>query len=473
MALSLPFKQAIQTLYRAVGGSVRHLYALGYFNRSGHDQYEFLPSHIELLERPPSPTARITAMTISALILLTLTWAYWGQLDIHATAQGRLVLPSRSQLIQSYELSEVVDIRVKDGQPVKAGDTLLVLNIVGSDQEILRCHEQKSFQQLALTRYQALLSDDPLKNLTIPEDIKAPEAEKCRIYLTRVWQAHQAMLNKFDTELAINQAEQAANQASINHLQNLLHNIEQRLIPYRQLIMSNVISKTELLTKEKESLEAKLLISTKRKELKILHAKADNIQKNKAGYLAKKHREWYDNLSKSESGLFIAEQELAKAQERGRLQTLRAPLDGLVQQMAVHTIGGIVQSGQTLMIIAPHDAPQQAEIDIANKHIGFIHPGQSVIVKIEAFPYSRYGTINGKVLVLSRDSIKRNGSENTELVFPAQVELDHNYIMIGGKSVILTPGMTISVEIKIGKRKVIDYLLSPIREYKSEAWGEP
>lgn len=463
-------KQIIYKLYDIMRVAIQRLYSI---NKPHCNQYEFLPSYLELMVRPPSPTARITAIAISILVLLTLIWSYFGQLDIHATSSGRLVLPSRSQLIQPYELSEVVEILVKDGQAVKAGDKLLVLNVVGSAQEIRRCQEQLSFQQLELARFQALLSDDPLQKLVILRDIEESVAARARVHLASIWQEHQAMLNKFDTELAMNQTEQIAHQTSISCLQKLLNNIEQRLTPSRKLANSNFISKTELLIKEKEGLEIELSISTKQKELEILQAKADTLQTNKTSYIAQKYREWHDNLNKAESALLIAEQELDKAQDRGRLQVLLAPLDGIVQQVAVHTIGGIVQGAQTLMIITPHDAPQQAEIDIANKHIGFIRPKQLVTIKIESFPYSRYGTINGKVLSISHDSVKRNEHYNTELVFPAQIELKQNYIMINDKPVILTPGMTITAEIKIGKRRIVDYLLSPIREYKSEAWREP
>ncbi|WP_375331269.1 HlyD family type I secretion periplasmic adaptor subunit [Candidatus Tisiphia endosymbiont of Oplodontha viridula] len=442
-------------------------------SQDSSDQYEFLPSYLELMERPPSPTARITAITISILVLLSLIWACLGQLDIHATAHGRLISPSRSQFIQSYELSEVVEILVKDGQAVKAGDKLVILNVVGSEQEIRRCQEQRSFQQLELARYQALLSNDPLQSLVIPNNLEESISTRAKAHLASIWQEHQAMLSKFDTELVTNQSEQIANHASIEHLQKLKHNIEQRLTPSRKLASYKFIAQSELLAREKEALEIGLSISTKQKELRILEARADTLQKTKASYIAQKHREWFDNLNKAESTLLIAEQELAKAQERSRLQILRAPLDGIIQQVAVHTIGGIVQGAQTLMVIAPHDSPQQAEIDIANKYIGFIRPGQSVTVKIETFPYSRYGTIKVKVLSLSRDSVKRNEYSNPELVFPAQIELAQNHIAIGNKPVALTPGMTITAEIKIGKRRIINYLLGPIQEYKSEAWREP
>lgn len=461
---------------KTVWQKVKYLWRLcnAYFtNQRSDEQYEFLPSYLELMERPPSSTARIVAFIISMLVLLSLIWAYFGQLDIHATATGRLVLSSRSQLIQSYETSEIVEILVHNGQHVEAGDKLLILNIVGSTQEIRRSQEQQSFQQLELARYRALLSDDPIQALVIPEDTEESVALRTIAYLASTWQEHQAILTKIDTELATNQYEQIAIQTSLDGLKKLQHNIDKRLISTRKLASYNFVSKSELLTKEKEALDVELSISSKQSELKVLQARANTLQENKASYIAQKRREWHDNLNKAESALLIAEQELAKAQDRGRLQILRAPLSGVVQQLAVHTAGGIVQSAQTLMMIAPHNAPQQAEIDITNKDIGFVRPGQSVTVKIEAFPYSRYGTIDGKILSLSRDSVERNKQSNPELIFPAQIELVQNYITINDKEVILTPGMTITAEIKVGKRRVIDYLLSPVREYKAEAWREP
>jgi len=443
-----------------------------FFGQRSCEQYEFLPSYLELMERPPSPTARITAITVSTLVLLALIWAYVGQLDIHASSTGRLTLSSRSQLIQAYETSEVVEILVKNGQNVAAGDKLLLLNIVGSTQEIGRYQEQRSFQQLELARSKALLNGDLADELIMPDNIDESIIVQARAHFISIWQEHQAMLTKFAAELETNKSEQIACQTNLESLQKLKNNIHKRLASSRALAKSNFVSKSELLTKEKEALEVELSISNKQEELKILQSRANILRETRTSYIAQKHREWHDNLNKAESSLRVAEQELAKAEDHGRLQILRAPLDGVVQQLSVHTVGGIVQSAQVLMVVAPHNAPQQAEIDIANKDIGFIRPGQSVTVKIEAFPYSRYGTIKGKVLSLSRDSVKRS-EQNPELIFPAQIELEENHIIIGDKPVILTPGMSITAEIKISRRRVIDYLLSPVREYLSEGWREP
>ncbi len=443
-----------------------------YFHRSECDQYEFLPSYLELMQRPPAASARITAITLSIFVLLALTWSYFGQLDIHATATGRLTLPSRSQTIQAYELSEVAEILVQNGQSVKARDKLLVLNIVGISQELKRCQEQKTFQQLEVARYRALLNDDRCNALILPSDTD-PSIEKRTIaYFTSVWQEYLAMLSKLDAEIETNQSEQMVHQKSLYGLQKIKNNIQKRLRPSRRLAQSNFMAKMTLLEREKEALENQLSIDAKKKELKVLQKRAHTLRKAKSSYIAQKKREWHDGLNKSTSALLLAEEELAKAEARSRLQIVRAPMDGIVQQLAIHTIGGVVQGTQKLMIITPHDGAQQAEIDIANKDVGFIQVGQPVTVKIEAFPYSRYGTINGTIKSISLDSIKRNES-SPELIFPAQIELVQNYMMIDHQPVILTPGMSIVVELKIGKRRIIDYLLSPVREYTSEAWREP
>ncbi|WP_419241173.1 HlyD family type I secretion periplasmic adaptor subunit [Cardinium endosymbiont of Nabis limbatus] len=463
----------MQRLYRIIRTFIQQRYIACFSKKHrSDDQYAFLPSYLELIERPPSPTALVTSITITTLTLSVFIWACLGQLDIHVSATGRLTLPSRSQLVQPYETGEVVEILVQNGQHVTAGERLLALNIVGSAQEIERCQEEHLFQQLAVARYRALLSNDPLNGLILPNAIEASIAARTYTYLTSIWEEYQSMLSKFDAELKTKQSEQIAHQRSLDGLQKLKMNIQKRLISSRELAKSDFMAKMTLLEKEKEGLEIQLSIATKQEELKVLQTSIDTLRKVKANYIAQKQLEWHDNLNKASSSLLIATQELAKAQDRGRLQILRAPLDGTVQQLAIHTIGGIVQVAQILMVIVPYDAPQQAEIDIANKDVGFIRPGQSVTVKVEAFPYSRYGTISGKVLSLSRDSVKRS-EQNPELVFPAQIELDQNHMVINDQLITLTPGMTITTEIKLGKRRIIDYLLSPIREYCAESCREP
>lgn len=441
----------------------------------GPDQYDFLPSYLELLERPPSPSARITALTLCALVFLSLAWAYLGQLDIHATAEGRMVLSSRSQTIQPYELSEVIEIKVRDGQEVKRGDDLVVLSVLGAKQDLLRFQEQSTLQGLEVARNLALLSGDPLKNLVIQKGTDALVVERNREYLASIWLEHQAKLADVDTEIMSTRTELSSRKVELEVLKKMKANSEKRMVSLRKLTASQAMGHSELLKHEMEVMDCEHKITQQETALKTLQARLDSLAEKRSAYLAQRKREWHEQLEKAILAMANADQELSKALHRSQLQTLSAPVDGVVQQLKTYTIGGVVQPAQELMVIAPHDAPNQAEIFVLNKDIGFVLPGQEVTVKVEAFPYSRYGTVPGKILSVSRDAVKQENAMQMKspTVFPAQIELERDHIIVDGKLVPLTPGMSIAAEIKIGKRRVIDYLFSPIREYRAEAWREP
>jgi len=148
---------------------------------------------------------------------------------------------------------------------------------------------------------------------------------------------------------------------------------------------------------------------------------------------------------------------------------LTAPIAGYIQQLSVHTIGGVVTAAQTLMVIVPIDNAIEAEVWLENKDVGFVNPGQEATVKIETFPYSRYGTIKGSVQTVSSDAVS---DEKKGLIFHSQIALAKNSIQIENKTVNLSPGMAVTVEIKTGKRRLIEYFLSPLIQYTSESLKE-
>ncbi|PPU95164.1 hypothetical protein XhyaCFBP1156_19740 [Xanthomonas hyacinthi] len=175
-----------------------------------------------------------------------------------------------------------------------------------------------------------------------------------------------------------------------------------------------------------------------------------------------------DELRKAEQQIAQSTPELAKAGQRDRLMTLRAPVDGTVQQLAVHTVGGVVTPAQQLLAVVPQEA-LEVEATVLNKDIGFVRPGQHVTVKVESFPYTRYGDLIGKVVSVSHDAAQ---NENLGLVFPARIRRDGSTLAIDGVVMSMSAGMTLSAEIKTGKRRVIDYLLSPLRQHMGEGMRE-
>ncbi len=174
-------------------------------------------------------------------------------------------------------------------------------------------------------------------------------------------------------------------------------------------------------------------------------------------------------LSGAESDSSLRAEELQKSARRRELQQLRAPVDGTVQQLAVHTVGGVVQPAQPLMVIVPAASEVEVEAQVLNKDIGFVHEGQPVRVKLEAFPFTDYGWIEGPVETISRDAIQ---DEQLGLVYSARIRLERNHIMIGARRQPVGPGLAVQAEIRTGRRRIIQYLLSPISRTVSEAGRE-
>lgn len=429
----------------------------------------FLPSHLALLKSPPSYLALMTAIIISIGILFAILWSYIGKLDIQATAQGRLIVSGRTQIIQAFELSRLQHIYVADGQKVKKGAPLLSVNVLGINQDILNLTYQINFQKIEKLVHHSLL------NQQSPE-LNNEFASLLSIEQQRVIQTYQNLKNEYDAlvteinnEIAINRANYSARNLELKDINLLIINIKKRLDAHSALNEKKLISQKEFLEQERELLHTKKEKTTKLAELTILDSQYHALQEKLNRLQTQKNQEWYEKYRQSEFKHASAEQELAKNQEREQLEIIRSPVDGTIQQLATYTLGAVLQPAQQLMVIVPSNDVQLAEVKILNKDIGFIREGQSATVKIDAFPYTRYGTIEGEVLSISRDSTQ---DEQLGLVFLGQISLNKKSLLVEGNTIELTPGLSVTTEIKTEKRRVIDYLLSPIQEYTSTAMRE-
>ncbi|WP_157619148.1 HlyD family type I secretion periplasmic adaptor subunit [Psychromonas aquimarina] len=437
--------------------------------KRSRDEYEFQPGYLEIVERPPAPWTRRTALALTLLLLLTLLWSVIGRLDIHAGAAGRLLVSSHSKVIQSIEPGEVAAINVRDGQRVKKGDVLIELNPIGIKAELQELQEQLNFKRLEQARLQALLSEEPLSGFIVPAGATAQQVKISRAHLRSEWSEVKANLDSLNGEMRVNSANQQARKKEIIGLNKLAANIKNRLDAQRTLATSNLIPRVELLEQEREQLEIDRSLSQQYTEIDVLLAEYKSKQEQRSSYLAKIRREYYDKLNEAQASIAVMGQQLIKLMEKYRLQSLRAPVSGVVQQLDVHTLGGVVQAAKQLMIIVPDDAVLEIEVMILNKDVGFVHSGQDVEVKIDSFPYTRYGTIPGRVAYVSRDSVQ---DEKLGLVFPARVKIEQRTILVEDKEVPLQAGMSVNAEIRTGDRRVIDYLLSPLQQYQSEAMRE-
>ena len=453
----------------------------------------FLPAALEILERPPSPVGRAIGATIIALFLLALGWAYFGVVDILALAPGKIVPSGRTKILQPFEIGVVRAIHVRDGQVVRAGDILIEIDPTLSEAERNRSKGDLTSVQLDIARLRAALtaSDNAVADFKPPEDASPALVEMQKNFLVSLLNEHRAKLAALDQQKAQREAELATTEATINKLHATVTVAEERVEVRKKLFDQQLGSKLLYLTDLQDLVGQRQELMVQQSRYVEAEAALAAIIATRAQTAAEFVRNLSSDLATAEQKAHALEQDLVKAQEHVRLQQLTAPIDGIVQQLAIHTVGGVVTPAQALLSVVPSDSQLEIEAMVSNRDIGFVHAGQSAEIKVDTFNFTRYGLLHGDVLNVSQDSITRgkspqdradNGSQGTEtsssepqgqeLVYAARVSLDRTAMQIDENKVNLSPGMAVTVEIKTGTRRIISYLLSPLLRYGHDTLHE-
>lgn len=448
----------------------------------------FLPAALEITETPPSPVGRAIGASIIAIFCVALAWASLGSVDIVATATGKIVPGGRTKLIQPFETGVVRAVHVRDGQTVKAGDALIELDptMTGADQE----RQKGDFvgAELEAARLRAALADDPLKAFRPPHSAGPAQIETQRQLLINERAEQNAKVLSIGRQLSQKEAERATTSASVAKIEATIPVLRERVGIHKTLLDKGLASKVVYLTELQDLVGLEQEVNVQKSRLREADAAIAMLKETSEKTVAEYRRGVYDALSKAEQKSASLAQDVIKAEQRTKLQRLTAPVDGVVQQLAVHTIGGVVTPAQVLAVVVPTLAPLEIEATVSNRDIGFVHAGQKVEIKVDTFNFTRYGLLHGEVLSLSSDAITRDrqpapngrtaGSASTseprgqELEYAARISLDRTDMQVDEKLVKLGPGMAVTVEIKTGSRKIISYLLSPLAKYRRDALRE-
>jgi hemolysin D len=278
-----------------------------------------------------------------------------------------------------------------------------------------------------------------------------------------------AKQSRIEAETAKREAELRSTQELVRKLEQTVPIAKQRAQDFKDLVDQNFVSKHGYLEREQARIEQEADLANLRSRLKEIEAALREARGQRAELLAETRRVSLESITDGQQKVAALEQDLLKADSRGKLMQLTSPVDGTVQQLVVHTVGGVVTPAQPVMVIVPRDNPLEVEAFLENKDIGFVKPNQDAEVKIETFQYTKYGTIHAKVTSVSHDAIN---DEKRGLIYSTRVKMDKANINVDGTPVSLSPGMAVSVEIKTGKRRVIEYFLSPLMQHTSESLRE-
>ncbi len=435
------------------------------------DEAEFLPSALSLQQQAVSPAPRVAMWLLITFAALTLLWSVFGKVDIVATAQGKFIPSAGTQVVQPIGTATVKAIHVREGQAVRAGDLLIEL-----DGTVSRAEQQRIVNELQTWTLQTIHAEAMLAAIesdsppTLEGTNATPRALADAQRLAHAeFLALQAKLAGIDTEVSRRQAEYQSTSALVRKLERTVPIARQRADSLKELADGQYVARNTYLERERERIEQESDLMMQRSRLKEIEASIAEARQQQKTVRANARHDNLNRLIEGRQRMALLDQDLVKAHLSERLTRLTAPVSGTVQQLAVRTVGGVVTEAQPLMLVVPEDHILEIEAFLENKDVGFVASGQAAEVKVEAFPYTKYGIVPGTVKSVSEDAIN---DEKRGLVYATRVAIERPTIGVNGSDIRLVPGMAVTVEIKTGRRRVIEYFLAPLMQYGQESIRE-
>jgi hemolysin D len=432
---------------------------------------DFLPAALEVAERPVSPTARVTTWVLLIGLTLTVIWTVFGRVDVVASAPGTLIPTGNIKLVQSPGTGVVRAIYVRNGDFVRKGQALLDLDptIVGAD--LAAAEKALAAAELDMARGRAIadaLSGRGLR-FTAPAGTPPEVADTQR----RLIAAQLAEIEASSASLAAARStalsDASAARATVARLADTVPILDRQIDRMNRLDAKGYAPGQRLLEMQRQRRQ-----EVGERDVALTQISRGQSEARKLDQQIRETREQalrtaLADLAKAEGEAILRREEVTKARQMNRFQRLVAPVDGTVQQMEVHTVGGVVEAAKPLMTVVPSRGALEVQAKVLNKDIGFIRKGQEASVKLEAFSFTRYGAVPGHVRSISRDAVQ---DKDLGLVYIATITLDRSFVDADGRRYPLAPGLAATVDVKTGSRRIVSYLISPLQTSISQAGRE-
>lgn len=433
-------------------------------------QYEFLPAAEEIVETPAAPLGALVVWLITLLLIVALAWSYFGRIDIVAVANGKISTEGSTKIIQPAISGVVTNINVHEGQHVKKGETLLALDKTTAEKDVATANQSLNAARVERDILRRLAvggnTDDIINNADLPDEAKAMlrQFASSQIALSAArQQAVNGTISNYQQQLQFNQ--QAKNQLETNaqNLKNRKAEIE------KQLPNANPIDKlrlqNELSNIDQRITSADSAVLGQNQQLLQSQSALTQAQNQSQTQTAETNSAFSNQIITAEKRIIELENNLVKAKQILAQTTITAPVDGTVLSLTVKTIGGVVNAGQQLAQIVPEKVPLYVDAALDNQDVGFVKPGQRVVVKVATYPFQRYGYLEGAVENISPDAIQ---DDKKGLIYKAKIKLNDDKSSKQNQLKLL-PGMSVSAEITTGQRRIIEFFLDPLMTKADES----
>jgi len=428
------------------------------------DLNDFLPGALLIQERPPRKLPRVTAYIIALLMTSGFTWASIGEVDIVARAAGKVIPTGQSKSIQSSISGTIEGINISNGDEVRAGEILIELDATEPFNELQQILEQLEFKQHEIERTQHFanyLDGGALKQLSSSNPQQALFKEQIN--------SHTQKIEQLQAQLRSSQLSHSQAKAQLDSVSQLLPIVKAETEAVETLVKRGASSNSALLTQQQRLIEVEGSVKKFKLDVDSIQSQVHSIQKQIQAFQAESKALALGELLRLQEEARVLNGDITQIEWLIEQHRVRAPIDGIVSDLNAFTVGAVATSAKTLMNLVPLNQSLRVEAWLQNSDVGFIRTGQRAEVKVDAYSFTKYGVIDAEVIHLGADA-KQN--EQGVLVFPAELKLFTETLEVDGATHHLQPGMSVSAELKTGKRRIIEYLLSPLLRMKTDSIEE-
>ena len=428
---------------------------------------------------PPARALAATLWLLVGLVGIVLSWSLLAQLDIVATAPGKLVPASQVKTVQAADAGVVREILVHDGDRVAAGQILARMDATLAGADATSVANELALRRITMRAIDAAMAGQPL----------APRAGEPAVLFAQIAQQFSARRLALADAIAHEQqaAQRAASErhAAVQVRDKLAHTlpvVRQTSDSYARLHKEGFVGELVAAEKRKDLIEREQDLKAQEATVQALDAAIAQASQRIVQLRSQFKSQLMSERVEAHATVERLSQEQAKLGYRAKQLELRAPSDGIVQDLALTTLDAVVQAGTPLLNLVPQGDRLHAEALLANEDVGFVEVGQTARIKLAAYPFQKYGMLEGKVVQLSADAVDQQATVKAtgvhpmaapSLAYKAVIELDRQNLQLPDRNELrITPGMAVTAEIHQGRRTVMEYLLSPVQRVSSEAGRE-
>ena len=435
------------------------------------DVHQFKPAIIAIQDEPASPAGRLVAWTLCLIIFIAIVWSCIAKIDIIATATGQIVPVGNTKVVQSHIDATIRTIKIKEGDFVKKGDLLIELDDESYTSEKESLEKMLAAETVKYNRANAMLNyldKKVVEKLVLVDGRSISPRIQEMLYEQEYKDLESSLImlkemidqKKYELESVVN---------NINHYKQTVNLTEIRAKKFKGLLEQKVSSELEYMEFDEKRIREKNELNSLISRERQTNANIKELEEKVKYTVIENKKRQLTTLEESFNNINKLKEEINKNEIMIKYSKIISPVDGYIQELKFHTIGGVMEQAQEILKIVEDKSDIEVETMILSKDIGFVHRGMEVAIKVDSFLFTKYGLVHGTVINISEDAIK---DEKMGLVYKTKIKLNEKTVHVEGKEIDLSYGMGVTSEIKTGTRTVMEFFLSPIMKKMNESINE-